>query len=337
MQYTKFPKSKDKVSRLGFGAMGLAGWFEDQSEKANEDSVINALEQGVNFIDTARAYGDSEKIIGRALKRWQGARPFIATKVDSRGADNTRWGIPPDVNETFPRGHARQSLETSLQMLGVDYVDLLQLHLYWPTWGTEGYWMDELQALKEEGKVRNIGVSAPDCRGDVTLPLVQSGKIDSVQAVFNIFDPTPLDCLIPIAQQNEVAILARCIMDEGGLTGFLSQDRVFSDSDFRKTFFDNVPREQYIDRVEALKEFVPEYASSLAALAIKFVIKHPGVTTALTSMHMKKYADMNIQVMDEPELPDSVFNEIRMFHRWVRNFYDTKYWDRNAVGGSRSV
>lgn len=337
MKYSKFPKSENKVSKLGYGAMGLAGWFENHSEKEMEYSVINALEKGVNFIDTARAYGDSEKIICNALKQWSGEKPFIASKVESLGSDNMRWGIPSNVNETFPKGHIRKSTETSLKTLGLEQLDLLQLHLYWPNWGITGYWMDDLQALKQEGKVRFIGVSNPDCRCDTVLPLVTSRLIDSVQTIFNIFDPTPLDCLTPIAQENNVAIIARCIMDEGGLSGFLTEGTQFSDDDYRKTFFECVPRAMYIERVNRLKEYIPKYADSLAALAIKFATHHEGITTALTSMHVEKYANMNIDAMKGNRLPETVFQEIRKFHRWIRNFYDTKLWDREAVGGTLSI
>lgn len=336
MQYTIFPKSENKVSKLGYGAMGLAGWFENTSKKDMIRSVINALEKGVNFIDTARAYGQSEAILKEALTQWKGEKPFLASKVESLGPDNTRWGIPQDVNITFPKGHIRKSAETSLQTLGVEQLDLLQLHLYWPNWGVSGYWMDDLQALKEEGKIRFIGVSNPDCRCDVVLPLVMSGLIDSVQTIFNIFDPLPLDCLVPIAQKNNVAVIARCILDEGGLSGFLQEETQFSKDDFRQTFFDSIPRSMYINRVNALRAFVPQYASSLTALAIKYAIHHPGITTALTSMHIEKFANENIAAVDEAPLPEKVFEEIRRHHRWIRNFYDSKYWDKEAVGGSLS-
>lgn len=337
MRYTKFSKSENQVSKLGYGAMGLAGWFEKRSEEEMEHSVLHALAQGVNLIDTARAYGESERIVGQALRKWDGERPFIASKIESLGPDNTRWAIPSDVNETFPKGHIISCAETSLRTLGVDCIDLMQLHLYWPNWGVEGYWLDELDQLKEQGKIRFAGISNPDCRCDTALPLVMSGRIDAVQTIFNIFDPTPLDCLVPVAQQNNVAILARCIMDEGGLSGFLTEETEFEDSDYRKTFFECVPREMYMERVAALQEYVPQYASSLAALAIKYVTHHPGVTTALTSMHVEKYASLNIAAMDEPVLPEEVFQEMRKFHRWIRNFYDNKCWDREAIGGALSV
>lgn len=331
MQYSPFAKTGKQVSRIGFGAMGLGGAFGTFDEAEGIRAVLRFLEQGGNFIDTARHYGISEIILGKALKQWTGEAPFIATKIQSHGPDNTRWAIPKKVDTVFPKQLIRQNLETSLQALGVDYVDNLQLHLYWPNWGTSGYWLDELQALKAEGKIGSIGVSLPDCRADVGLPLIMSGAIDSVQLIYNIFDPTPLDCVIPICQQANVAVIARCVMDEGGLSGFLTEDIQFETQDFRKTFFEEVPRSLYIERVNALRQFVPEHAGSLAKLALKFVLKHPGVTTAISSMHIEKFAQENIEAAAEPELSDDVFYELRTKHRWIRNFYTKKYWMKNDL------
>lgn len=329
MKYSTFPKTGDKVSKLGFGAMGFAEWsFQDpMTEKESINSVIHSLEKGVNFIDTARAYGPSEEIIGKALKQYENAslRPFIATKVNNVGPVGL-FGMPAPVDNAFPKGHVTQSAETSLKTLDLEQLDLLQLHLYWPNWGTEGYWMDELIALKEQGKVRNIGVSIPDQRHDTALPLIEKGIIDSVQTVINIFDPLALDCVVPMCIEKNIAVIARCILDEGGLTGTLQEDTIFADDDYRKDYFECVPRSQYIQKVDGLKKFVPGHAQTLAALALKFVTKHPGITTALTSMHITKYADENIDAMAEEVLSDEVFHELRTKHRWVRNFFDVKFW-----------
>ncbi|MBD0378672.1 aldo/keto reductase [Paenibacillus sedimenti] len=327
MKYNAFGKLGDSVSRLGFGAMGLQGVFGHHSEKDLVRSVLHSLERGVNFIDTARNYGESERILGLALREWKGERPFIATKIQSKGPGNIGWGIPIPVKTAFPQGWLRESTELSLRLLGVETIDLMQLHQYWPQWDRVDYWMDELLQLKQEGKIRGIGISLPDQRHDVALTLVQSGKIDSVQTVFNIFDPQPLDCLIPFCQENNVALIARCILDEGGLTGFLKEDTRFEEEDFRKTYFENLPRHLYMERVNRLREaFIPQYAHSLAELAIKFVLHHPGVTTAISSMHVPQYADENIAAVDREPLPDDVFENIRRHHRWVRNFYETKYF-----------
>lgn len=338
MQYTQFGKTGREVARLGYGAMGLGGAFGPFDEQEGIRSVLTYLEKGGNFIDTARHYGQSEAIVGKALSQWSGEKPFIATKVQSHGQHNTRWAIPPAVDETFPRHLIRQNAEESLRLLSVDCLDCLQLHLYWPNWGVSGYWLDELVKLREEGKVASIGVSLPDHRCDVGIPLVMSGGIDSVQVILNIFDPLALDSLVPICQQQGVAVIARCILDEGGLTGFLTETTPFEDHDFRKTFFEEVPRSQYINRVDRLRAFIPEHAGSLARLAIKFVLSHPGVTTAIASMHVEQHLLDNLAAMDEAPLSPEVAYELRTHHRWIRNFYTTKYWqETNDLDNANSA
>jgi len=327
MKYTTFGRTGRTVSRLGYGAMGLGGAFGQHDEKEMIRSVLFSLERGVTMIDTARNYGESERILGAALREWTGEKPFIASKIQSRGPGNLGWGQPIPVETAFPQGWLRESTEISLRELGVETIDLMQLHQYWPQWDRVDYWMEELLRLKEEGKIGAIGISLPDQRHDLALTLVQSGNIDSVQTVFNIFDPLALDSLVPICQEHNVAVIARCILDEGGLTGFLQEDTAFEEGDFRKSYFEYLPRSVYIERVRRLKDaFVPAYASSLAELAIKFALHHPGVTTAITSMHVPRYAEENIAAAGAEPLPDDVFETIRRHHRWVRNFYETKYW-----------
>jgi aryl-alcohol dehydrogenase-like predicted oxidoreductase len=331
MQYSSFAKTGRKVSRLGFGAMGLGGTFGKFNESEGIGALLNYLESGGNFIDTARHYGNSEEIIGKALKQWKGEPPFIATKIQSHGIDNTRWAIPSNVDETFPKKLIRQNTEDSLRLLGVERIDCMQLHLYWPNWGVKGYWLDELVKLKDEGKIGSIGVSLPDHRCDIGLPLVLSGGIDAVQVIINIFDPLALDCLVPTCKENNVAVIARCILDEGGLTGTLDENTTFEAQDFRNTYFDYMPRKLYIERINQLKKFIPSEAGSLARLAIKFVLSPDGVTTAIASMHLKKYLADNLQALEESPLSEESFRELRTRHRWIKNLYTDKYWQKNDL------
>jgi len=320
MDYAAFGATSQRVSRLGFGAMGFAGWFGGQDDQAHVRALHTALDLGVNFIDTARAYGESERILGFALASWRGEKPFVATKVQGL-AGEPQWGRPVPLEVSYPKGHITADCERSLKAMGLDCIDLLQLHTYWPTWGVDGYWVDEMQALKQAGKIRYAGVSLPDHRSDIGLELVNSGTIDAVQTVINIFDPLALELLVPQCQRRGVAVIARCILDEGGLTGFLRADTVFPPGDFRDGYFDyTVPRSVYIDKVERLKRYVPAQASSLAALAIRFVLQMPGVTTAITSMHMEDYARMNIAAVAEGPLPDEVFDKLFTKHRFMKHF-----------------
>lgn len=318
-----YPHLNETVSRIGFGAFGLGGVFGAFDINEGIDAMHSCWDKGINFLDTARLYGESDAIIAQALRSWKGKRPFIATKARTIGP-LVQWAIPQAVEVCFPPGHITQEAEDSLRILGVDTLDLFQMHIYWPNWGVEGYWLDELEALLKAGKIRSIGVSLPDQRHDIGLPLVLSGRIHSVQTVFNIFDPTPLDSLIPLCAKNKVAVIARCVLDEGGLTGFLKMDTTFSQGDYRDKYFDCGPRETYIAKVDRLRSFIPQHAKNLPALALKFVLKDLGVTTALASMHIKKYAEENISVLDEEPLSDQVFDELRRHHRWIRNFYGPK-------------
>lgn len=237
------------------------------------------------------------------------------------------------VELSLPKGQVTKSCEESLGALQRETIDCLQLHAYWPNWGTEGYWMDELHALKEQGKVRTVGVSVPDHRSDMVLPIVMSGAIDSVQTIVNIFDPPALEVLVPFCQKYDVAVIARCILDEGGLTGFLTPETVFSRGDFRHEYFDGtVPRSTYIEKVEALRRYVPEHASSLAALALKFVLWHPGVTTSITSMHEQRFAALNIAAADEPRLSQAIFKALMFKHRFIKAFMAHKnFEDLDAI------
>lgn len=328
MQYSDFATSGRAVSRLGFGAMGFAGWFGQQSEADHIRALLLALEQGVNFIDTARAYGESERIVGVALRAWRGDAPFVATKVEGL-AGITQWGTVVPAEAAFPKGQVTASCDASLRALGLDRLDLLQLHTYWANWGVDGDWMEELQRLKQLGKVAQIGISVPDHRSDMVLPIVASGLIDSVQTIVNIFDPTALEVLVPLCASHQVAVIARCILDEGGLTGFLTPTMEFGEGDFRRDYFDGtVARETYLAKVAALQPYVPRHAASLAALAIKFVLKDPGVTTAITSMHIPAFAEANIAALDEPPLSDEVFQQLMTRHRFIKNFNNVKHFGK---------
>jgi methylglyoxal reductase len=167
----------------------------------------------------------------------------------------------------------------------------------------------------------------------MVLPIVMSGAIDSVQTVINIFDPCALENLVPICQKHWVAVIARCILDEGGLTGFLTPETVFEPGDFRDGYFDGTTaRATYIAKVKALESYVPKYAGSLDALVLKFALWHRGVTTAITSMHEQRYARINIATASEPRLPPEIFKQLMFRHSFIKSFMDVRnFADLGAV------
>jgi aryl-alcohol dehydrogenase-like predicted oxidoreductase len=327
MQYSHFPRSERRVSRLCFGAMGLNCAFGTFAEADLIKTVHRALERGVNMVDTARTYADSEQILGRALKQWRGEKPFVCTKVAPQPSPtNAGWGLPNPIDVAYPKGAVTASAETSLRLLGIDCIDLLQLHQFWGQYEGDGHWLEEMVRLREQGKVRHLGVSCVDHRADMALSIVKSGLIDSVQTIINIFDPLAFDTLVPLCEQHQVAVIARCVLDEGGLTGFLTEHTRFDALDFRDNYFEHGPLSEYVRRVEALREYVPRDAPSLAALALRFALHHPGVTTAAVSLHVPEHLEENIAAVCAAPLPDAAFDEIRKHHRWLVNLYQGKYF-----------
>ena len=326
MQYNTFADTDREVSRIGFGAMGLNCAFGQFEEDFLIRSVHHSLEQGVNFIDTARTYGESEEILGKALKQWPGERPFIASKAAPRASKtNAGWGIPNPQEIAYPKGTVTASVEESLARLDIDTIDLMQLHQYWSQY-EDGPWLEEMYKLKERGKIRHIGISLTDHRHDQGISIVRSGVVDSVQTIVNIFDPLAFDSLIPLCHERDVAVIARCVLDEGGLTGFLTPDITFDELDLRDDYFERGPLSEYMRRVDKLRKFIPKYADSLAELAIKFALYHPGVTVVNISMHIPEYADENIRTADKDPLPPKIFQELRQRHRWLLNLYEGKYF-----------
>ena len=345
MEYTNFSNTDRKVSRLNFGAMGLNCAFGAFDEDELIRSIHEAMDSGITMFDTARSYMDSERILGRAFREWKGEKPFVGSKaIPAEGNANPGWGIPNPVEVAYPPGAVRKSVEESLRQLGVETIDLMQLHQFWGNYFKAGTWMEELQALQAEGKVRHIGVSIVDHRHETALELVNSGLIQSVQTIVNIFDPLAFDTLIPACQKNNVFVIARCVLDEGGLTGMLTPNTTFEEGDFREKYFVNGPLEEYIARVERLKAFVPEHAASLAELAVRFVLTHPGVSTACISMHIPKFRRENIAAAEQGPLPQAVFEEIRRHHRWLHNLYTGFYFPdpvdattKTGVGGFKKM
>ena len=332
MKYTAFSNTDIKISKLAFGAMGLNCAFGNYQEEDLIRSIHQSLDQGINMIDTARAYLDSEQIVGKALKSWAGAKPFIASKaIPSGPPESPGWGLPNPAEVAYPAGSVRKSVEESLKTLDIDCIDLMQLHQYWGNFHGEGTWLEELQALKQEGKINHIGVSIVDHRHDGALSIVNSGMIDSVQTIINIFDPLAFDSLIPACEKNDVFVIARCVLDEGGLTGFLTPETTFDPGDFRSDYFEHGPLSTYIEKVDRLKKFIPEHADSLAELAIRYVLTHPGVSTACISMHIPKFAEENIRAAEKGPLSAEVFDEIRKQHRWLHNLYEKKYFPPEEV------
>ena len=322
MKYRALGKTGFSISEIGYGAWGIGG---SQWQGGTDDESIRALHRaidlGVNFIDTALAYGDghSEKLVGRVVRETK-SRIYVATKVPPK---NEIWPAAPGVGieQVFPYEYILRCAETSLQHLKVETIDLLQLHVWNPEWFHKEDWRRAFEELKTAGKVRAVGVSINDHQPDSALELVQSGLIDSVQVIYNIFDQSPEKNLFPLTQKMNVGVLARVPLDEGSLTGAITEDTVFQSQDFRADYFKGDRKKQVVQHIAALTSDLGISKDSLAEIALRFTISHPAVSSTIPGMRTVRNVERNAAVSDKGPLDQATLDILRR-HAWDRNFYD---------------
>src|SRR5713226_3911752 len=227
-----------QVSEIGYGAWGIGGtqWLGGDDQQSLE-ALRHAIELGLNFIDTALAYGDghSEQLVGEVVRETR-HKIYVASKVPPK---NQLWparpGIP--ISDVFPYAYIMESTERSLKNLGLDTIDVQQLHVWNPEWIGRDEWKRAFEDIKRSGKAQAVGVSINDHQPDSALEIIETGLIDTVQVIYNIFDQTPERNLFPLAMERDIGVIARVPLDEGGLTGKIDAYTQFDPGDFRAGYF----------------------------------------------------------------------------------------------------
>jgi aryl-alcohol dehydrogenase-like predicted oxidoreductase len=309
------------VSELGFGAWGIGGtmWLgadDDESLRA----LARAIELGVNFIDTALGYGDghSEELVGQAV-RASSEQIAVATKIPPK---NRIWpapgGISPD--EAFPADHVIECTERSLRNLGLETIDVQQFHVWSDEWVGRGDWLDAVEQLKRDGKIRLFGVSINDHQPENAVKLIESGVVDSVQVIHNVFDQSPDDELFPAAQAAGVGVIVRVPFDEGALAGVVRSDTVFPDGDFRNRYFRDERKDEVWSRAQQIAADADVPVEELASVALRFCLSQPAVSTVIPGMRSVRNVERNVTAAEAGPLDENVLERLRP-HRWVRNFY----------------
>ncbi len=322
MKHRRLGKTNFEVSEIGYGAWGIGGtmWI-GASDKESLAALHRAIELGVNFIDTALVYGDghSEELVGRVAGE-ASRKVYVATKVPPK---NRRWPAPSGVGieEAFPRDYIVRSAEDSLKNLRLEIVDLLQLHVWNPEWTGRDEWRRAFEDLKRQGKVRAFGVSLNNHEPDSGLGIIETGLIDTVQVIYNIFDQSPEKNLFPACINHNIGVLARVPLDEGALAGRIHENTVFPEGDFRNFYFRGDRKKQVAERVDALvRDLGLEDASHLSDIAIRFCLSHPAVSTVIPGMRTISSVEGNAMASGQGPLPDSALEVIRG-HAWDRDFY----------------
>jgi aryl-alcohol dehydrogenase-like predicted oxidoreductase len=328
LKYRDLGQTGMRVSEISLGTWA----FGDGWGTVGEDDALSALNRavdlGVNFLDTADVYGDgrSEKLIGRLLKNRPNDEILVATKAGRR--------LDPHTPEGYDYDNLSAFAERSLKNLGVEALDLLQLHC--PP--TEVYRQDStfeaLDRLQNAGKVRNYGVSVEKIE-EARMALEYPGVV-TVQIIFNVFRQKPAEEFFPLAEERNVGILARVPLASGLLSGKMRADRVFSEDDHRNfnregqafdrgETFSGVDFETGLRAAEELKDLVPE-GNTLAQFALRWILMHPAVSCAIPGGKNPSQVEDNVAAVEMPPLPDEAMQRAReiydshvrdeIHHRW---------------------
>jgi aryl-alcohol dehydrogenase-like predicted oxidoreductase len=317
MRYRPFGRLGWQVSDIGYGMWGMGGWTGSEDTESLT-ALDRAVALGCNFYDTAYAYGEghSEKLLGQTLKRHAGTRLYIATKVPPK---NRVWPgrATTPISQVFPYDYIVEMTEKSLKNIGSERLDLQQLHVWSDAWVEDDGWKRAAEDLKRDGKIEGFGISVNRWEPANVLKALDTGLVDAVQVVHNIFDQAPEDQLFPACQRLNVAVISRVPFDEGSLTGTLTPDTTWPEGDFRNIYFTPANLKTTLARVDRLMPLVPA-GSTLPDLALRYILHHPAVSTTIPGMRKIRNVEANIASSDAPPLEPAMIDALRA-HRWDRN------------------
>lgn len=316
MQYRTFGRTGWKVSEIGYGMWGMAGWTGSESEEINR-ALDKSVEMGCNFFDTAWAYGNglSEEILNALLKTHAEKKLYTATKIPPK---NRKWPSKPEfkLKDVFPADYIIEYTEKSLKNLGVETIDLQQFHVWEDGWAGEDDWKEAITKLTQQGKVSAWGISINRWEPDNSLETLRTGLIDAVQVIYNIFDQAPEDNLFPLCRELNIGVIARVPFDEGTLTGTMTKETVFPKDDWRSTYFVSENLNSSIDHADALKPLIPE-GMTMPEMALRFILSNSDVSTTIPGMRKIKNVMANMQASDGKRLSKDLLEKLKQ-HRWDR-------------------
>jgi aryl-alcohol dehydrogenase-like predicted oxidoreductase len=316
MNYRRFGRTGWKVSEIGYGMWGMAGWTGSQDVESL-DSLQRSVDLGCNFFDTAWAYGNghSEELLGKILRNNPGKKLYTATKIPPK---NRRWPSRREfsLDESYPPDYIAEYLDKSLKNIGVETLDLIQFH----TW--EDGWLDDarlpraIEKLRNGGKVRAVGISINRWEPGNGVRAVRDGVVDAVQVIYNIFDQNPEDELFPACREKDVAVIARVPFDEGTLTGKLTLDSTWPKGDWRNTYFVAENLKASVAHADALKPLLRD-GLTMPEMALRFILNNKDVSTIIPGMRKRRHVEANIAAGDRGPLSAALHTELRK-HRWER-------------------
>lgn len=321
MEYKRFAQSDVEISRLGFGSWGIGKTMWIGAEDKESKKVLRkAIDLGMNFFDSALVYGmgHSERLIGEVEKE-TAKDLFITSKIPSKRFE---WPAKDSstLKESFPVDHIISTTEKSLRNLNRDHIDLQQFHVWNDQWAEQDEWKEAIYRLKKDGKVRFFGISINDHQPENGMLAGETGLIDSFQVIFNMFDQSPADKLLPFCLEKNISVIARVPFDEGALTGNITPDTEFPSKDFRNQYFKDDRKQQVWDRVQQIEQETATETGSLAEAALRYLVGFDAVTTVIPGMRKEKNLLANVSAVEKGSLSHDLQEGLKRF-RWIRNFY----------------
>jgi aryl-alcohol dehydrogenase-like predicted oxidoreductase len=316
MIYRRFGRTNWKISEIGYGMWGMAGWSGSDLKEV-EKALDLSIELGCNFFDTAYAYanGKSEQLLGALIKLHSNKLIYAATKIPPK---NQEWPAKSSflLRDVFPKEHIIKYTEKSLKNLGLESIPLQQFHVWDDSWSNSDEWKEAIYELKKSGKIQAFGLSLNRWEPANGLNAIKTGLIDSIQVIYNIFDQNPEDELFPLCKLHDVGLIARVPFDEGTLTGTFTVDTVFPDGDWRSKYF--VPENLLpsVAHADALKPLIPSN-SSMADMALRFILENEMISTTIPGMRSCKHVKANLSNSDGIKMSEILHKELKM-HRWDR-------------------
>jgi aryl-alcohol dehydrogenase-like predicted oxidoreductase len=324
MNYRRFGRTGWKVSEIGYGMWGLAGW-SGSDENETMRSLHRAIQLGCNFFDTAWAYGDgkSEQILAKILKEYKNNSAtggpdkhlYVATKIPPK---NRRWPSTRSftLDDCYPPEYVEEYIEKSLKNLGVETIDLMQYHTWEDRWLNDERLPASIEKMKKCGKVRAFGPSMNRWEPANGIRAVLEGYADAVQVIYNVFDQNPEDALFPICRLKEAAVIARVPFDEGTLTDTLTLDSTWPAEDWR-TYFVPENLKSSVAHADLLRPLIPT-GMTMPEMALRFILNNPDVSTTIPGMRKLKNVEANCAASVAGPLPAELNKKLRA-HRWDRN------------------
>ena len=300
MEYTRLSNTDLEISRIGIGcwAIGGHGWgYVDDNESIT--AIRSAFDRGINFFDTADVYGDgrSEKFVGELIKSTS-EKIFVATKSGRR--------LNPHNAEGYNIKNIEEFIDRSLINLGIDCIDLLQLHCPPSEICPKKETYEMMDEIVKKGKIANYGVSVE--KVSEAMDAIQFPNVKSIQIIFNIFRQKPAEIFFKEAAKKKIAIIARVPLASGLLTGKMNQKSVFPENDHRNyningdafdigETFSGVNFNQGLKIVEILKDLLPNNFS-LTDLALKWILMHEEVTVVIPGAKNSSQVQTNVHASE---------------------------------------